>query len=249
MGPTQLRSILVAAVAMTSVVSSRALAQDAGEPPPDDAAAASEPAPPVKDPKVVKTWQSAGDTLVKKGDALTKQGKTDEAKTSYENAVTAYAKAIDAAVDASALQLSMALAQDKAGDTPGALKTLKALLAVQGLKADLAKKAQARQDEMSMKVGTVALAITPEGTTVSVGGKQVGEAPLPEPLVLPPGTHVVSLAAVGYQPKDVELKIEAGSESERKIDLEPVPVIVKPAEPLDEVAPPKAPSGPSKLPL
>src|SRR5262249_8624815 len=31
-----------------------------------------------------------------------------------------------------------------------------------------------------------------------------------------------------YQPKDAEIKVEAGSESERKIDLDPIPITVKP---------------------
>ena len=101
-----------------------------------------------------------------------------------------------------------------------------------------------------MKVGIVMLAIEPEGTQISVGGQVVGEAPLKEPLVLSPGTVTVSLTAVGYQPKDIELNIEAGSESERKLTLEPVPVVIKEVvkdEPEPEL--PVQPQAPSKLPL
>jgi hypothetical protein len=131
------------------------------------------------------------------------------------------------------------------------MKTLKALVAVQGLKADLAKKAQTKLDELSMKVGVVSLTIIPEGTTITVEGKQVGESPMSEPLVLMPGNHVVSLSAVGYQPKDVELKIEAGSESERKIELEPVKMTPKPdsSNTDDVVATPTGPSRPNLLPI
>ena len=77
-------------------------------------------------------------------------------------------------------------------------------------------------------------------TQVSLGGKQIAEAPLAEPLVLAPGTYTLSLAAVGYQPKDVELKVDAGSETERKIELDHVPVAVRPVEP-DETPPVKKP--------
>lgn len=222
-----------------------------GDAPPADAPPPAE-APNVKDPKVVKTWLKAADTLVKKGDTLAKQNKAAEAKTSYENAATAYQKAIDAADEAAAvpIQLQLADALDKSGDSVAAMKPLKAVLAAQNIKPDLTKKAQTKLDELSMKVGTVALSITPEGTSVSMGGKQIGEAPLSEPLVLMPGNHVVNLTAVGYQPKDVELKVEAGSESERKIELEPVKMTTKPVEPTDEVAPMTSePSGPSMLPV
>jgi hypothetical protein len=112
------------------------------------------------------------------------------------------------------------------------------------------KSAQAKLDELSMKVGIVMLAITPEGTQIMVEGKQVGEAPLTEPLVLLPGMHKVSLTAVGFQPKDVELKVEAGSESERKIALEPVPIVTKPEQPEEPEAPPMAgPTRPDMRPL
>ena len=125
---------------------------------------------------------------------------------------------------------ALAIAEDKAGNAPDAMKHLKALAAAQGMKPDLVKKAQAKLDELSMKVGLVTLQITPDGTQISLAGKVVGEAPMTEPLVLMPGTVTLSLAAVGYQPKDIELKIEAGSESERKIGLEPVPIVTKPVE-------------------
>lgn len=223
-----------------------------GDPPPQqppaDQPPPTEPPPVVKDPKVAKKWLQAGDKLIKKGDQLTKQGKP-EAATQYENAVTAYQKAFEASDDVTIL-FPLAVALDKTGNVPGAMKHLKQLVAAQGLKADLVKKAQAKLDEVTMKVGIVTLQITPEGTAVALGGKQVGEAPLTEPLVLMPGTHKVSFTAVGFQPKDVDLKVEAGSESERKIALEPVPVVVKPVEP--DLPPPKPvepPTDPSLVPL
>jgi tetratricopeptide (TPR) repeat protein len=203
---------------------------------------------PAKDPKAVKTWQAAGDTLIKKGDALAKQGKADEAKTIYVNAATAYQKAIEASDDPTPLQLLLATALEKAGDPAGAMKALKPVVA-QTANVDLAKKAQSRLDELSMKVGIVSLTVIPEGAQVALAGVTIGEAPLPEPLVLAPGTHTVTFTAVGYQPRDVELKIEAGSESERKIELEPVPIVVKPAETQPEVAPVIEPEKPSMLPM
>src|SRR4051812_34863328 len=70
---------------------------DEPAPPTDQPPAPQPPSdqPVVKDPKVAKKWQQAGDALLRKGDQLAKQGKP-EAKQSYENAVTAYQKAIEA---------------------------------------------------------------------------------------------------------------------------------------------------------
>ncbi len=207
-----------------------------------------QPAPVVKDPKVAKKWQQAGDQLVKKGDQLTKQKKEPDAKQQYENAVTAYQKAVEASDDVG-LNYPLAIAEDKAGNTPDALKHLKLVLAAQGLKPAMMKNAQTKHDEFSLKVGVVKLTITPEGSKVAIGDKQIGESPLPEPLVLMPGTLTISLTAVGYQPKDVELKVEAGSESERTIALDPVPIVIKPQVADVEPMKTEAPKGPSMLPI
>lgn len=250
-----MRRANVTTLAMLIAMTAVAHAQPAGI---DDDAPAGPPAPEIgegpqpKDPKVVKTWQSAGDTLIKRGDALVKEGKTDEARTQYENAVTAYSRAIAASDDPNTLRIALATAQDKAGDTPGAMKTLKALLA-SGAKAEIQKKAQAKLDEVSMNVGLVTLTVVPDGTQISMGGQPVGESPMSEPLVLAPGTHVVSFSAGGYKTKDVELKVEAGSESERKIELEPNPAVIKRGDDSVEGTVPEyqetRSNGPSKLPL
>jgi hypothetical protein len=228
-------------------IGSAAWAQPTGEDPEPAPDPVAQPA--ANDPAVAKKWLSAAQTLMQKGDALAKQGKAGEAKTSYENAVTAFAKAIEAG-EAIELRLQVAIALEKAGDFPGAMEHCKALVNTQDVKPDVVKKAQAKLDELSMKVGLVMLAVTPDGTSIAIGGKQVAEAPMAEPIVLMPGTHIVSFAAVGFQPKDLELKIEAGSETERKVTLEPVPMVtnqpeadVLPTGPVAEAA------KPSMLPL
>src|SRR4051812_33705154 len=73
--------------------------QPADQPAPAPSDQSAQPAPIVKDPKVAKKWQQAGDQLVKKGDQLAKQKKEPEAKQLYENAVTAYQKAVEAGND------------------------------------------------------------------------------------------------------------------------------------------------------
>lgn len=215
-----------------------------------DQAAPEQPPAPVKDPKMARKWLRAGDQLVRRGDQLTRRGQVDEALQQYKNAVTAYRRSIEAGDDVS-VNYQLAIAEDKAGLTADAIKHLKLVLAAEGVKPRIVKTAQSKLDELSMKVGVVKLSITPDGTQVAIEGKPIGETPLSESLVLMPGVYKVTLTAVGFQPKDLDLKIEAGSESERNIELEPVPVVTQaPAveDPLPEV-PAETPRGPNMLPL
>jgi hypothetical protein len=207
-----------------------------------------QPAAPVKDPKAARKWLAAAQTLAQKGDYYTARAKPDDAKAQYENAATAYEKAIEAGDDVG-VNYAYAVVLDKLGRFADAYKKLKLVVAPGAtVKADIAKKAQTKLDEVSMKIGIVTLQVTPEGTTISLAGQEIGEAPLSEPLILDPGTYTLTLAAVGYQPKDAEIKVEAGSESERKIELEPVKMVIKKDEPEPIEAPPVV-KAPSKLPL
>ncbi len=204
------------------------------------------PAAPVKDPKVAKRWLQAAQELVKRGDALTKEGKPDDAKPEYTNAVTAYQKAIDAGEDNN-VAFALAQAEDKAGMLVEERQQLKAIAAATGIKPDIAKKAAAMLDAVSGKLGVITLNIKPDGTSVTINGNTVGTSPLAQPLVMLPGTYTAYLAAEGFQPKDVELKIDAGSESDRTLELTPVPVVIKPVG--YEPEPPPVVPKPSLVPM
>ncbi len=211
-------------------------------------AASTEPTGPVKDPKLAKKLFAAAQGFEKKADQLAKQNKPDDAKAQYAEAINAYGKAIEVGDDPS-YTLALAIVEDKAGDPASAFKHVKALLATQPpLKPDLIKKAQAKLDELDGKVGKVTLTVIPDGAQIMIGGKTVAEAPMTEPLVLSPGTYTVSFAAVGFEPKDAELKVEAGSESERKIQLTPVKVVPKHPDLESEPEKPVA-TAPNMMPL
>jgi len=193
-------------------------------PPPD---AGTEPAI-VKDPKVAKKWLSAAQQLASKGDYFTNRKKPDDAKAQYTNAVTAYQHAIEAGDDVT-VNYSLALIEDKLGAEPDAYQHLKLVVDAQPpVKPDALKKAQTKLDEVSGKVGIVTLTIDPDGTTVTIDGKSYGDSPIKEPIVLMPGTIAASFTLVGYQPKDLELKVEAGAGVEKKVTLEPVPIKIEP---------------------
>jgi hypothetical protein len=233
----------LAALVALAALAAPAVAQPAGE---GGAPAAAAPA---KDPKAVKKWQLAGQQLVGKGDAHARARRADEAKASYANAVTAFEKALEAGGEADTHAL-LADALDKLGKLDLAVKHYRiAVRAGAGLRPEVLKKATARLDDLMMQVGIVTLTVRPEGALITLSGALVGKAPLAEPFVLLPGTYTVGLQAEGFQPREVELNVEAGSESERTIELEAMKLVVAPLPPPapPPVAPPPPP--PSRLPL
>lgn len=209
-----------------------------------------EPAAVVKDPKAAKKWHDAGKQLVQKGDYNTRKNKLEDAKAQYENAVTAFEKALETGDDLG-VHYDLGLVNEKLGKIEIAAKHFRTVVnAKAGVKPDVMKKATVKWDDLSAKVGLLTLTITTEDTTVSLGGVEIGKSPLPEPLVLMPGSYTFSFASDGYQPKDVELKIEAGSESERTIELEPIKIVVEPPRvDTTEPVPVVKPTPPNMLPI
>lgn len=227
----------------------------AGAQPADDTEAPTEegeaPPAPVKDPKLAKKWRDTGTQLVQRGDALTRQKKPDDAKVQYENARTAYEKALDAGADM-VVRYELGVVFDKLGKFDEAVKQYRLVVKPgSGAKPADVKRATTKLDDATTKVGLVTLMVKPEGATVSIGGNEVGKTPLADPLVLMPGTYTIAFAADGFQPKETEIVVEAGSESERTIELEAVKIIVEAPRPREdeEPAPTVAPDGPSKVPL
>jgi len=209
-----------------------------------DAAAA-----PVKDPKIAKKWLLAAQQLVQKGDYYTSHKRDDDAKTQYGNAVTAYEKSIEAGDDVN-VYYELASVEIKLQSFPDAARHLKLVVGNTTAKPAIIKQAQTKLDDVATKIGFLTLTITPDETALTLDGKDLGVSPLKEPLVLPPGTYQLALSANGFEPKQVELKIDAGSESERKIDLDPKKVEVQQVEKNDEpVPPPPPPEGPKMWPL
>ena len=231
-----------------------AIAQPAqpAEPAAGAAAAAGAPA---KDPKVAKRWFAVGQTLMQRATYFASRNRPDEARQQFENAATAYQKAIDAGDDPG-VYVELATAEEKAGKPDAAVRHLRLLgrlvRAGAGVRPDAAKRAAARLDELLARVGLVTLRVTPPGTSITLGGSELGLSPLAEPLVLMPGTYTLAFQAEGHQPREAELRVEPGTESERAIELEAVKVIVEPVQPpapedVSHVAPP--PPRPSRLPL
>ncbi|MBA3456259.1 MAG: hypothetical protein H0T42_24375 [Deltaproteobacteria bacterium] len=248
------RLTLVVLAGLTVIPSMRALAQS----PTDDVDAEGgavdegDPAQATKDPKLAKKLAAAAQQLAQKGDYSTRRNKLDEAKGFYEQAANAYGKAIEIGDDPN-LYFDLATVEEKLGKLDLAVRHLARVIgAKSSVKPDVQKKAQLKYDDLSMQVGLVTLQVDPDVTSVSVAGEVLGTSPFNEPLVFMPGAYKLSFASDGYQPKDLDIKVEAGSEAERKISLEPIKIVVSPPrEPgsEDETETPGVASPPSKLPL
>ncbi|HEX4455728.1 MAG TPA: PEGA domain-containing protein [Kofleriaceae bacterium] len=182
----------------------------------------------------------------KKGDVDAARGRTADARAQWTTAAAAYQAAIDAGDDI-AINVALAGVEDKLGRFGDAYKHLQ-LVAHANMKPDVMKTVQNKLDDLSSRVGTVKLTIVPDGAQVAIAGNSVGTSPLVDPLLLAPGNYTATVTAQGYQPRDVELKLQAGSEIDKKVTLEAVPIAVATA--VHEAPPPPAPRPrPSYVPL
>jgi hypothetical protein len=176
----------------------------------------------------------------KKGDADAAKGRASEARTQWTNAAAAYQAALDGGEDL-AVNVALAGVEDKLGRYGDAYKHLQLVALAPNVKPDAVKKAQAKLDDLMARVGTVKLTIVPDGAQVAIAGTSVGTSPLTDPLILAPGNYTATITAQGFQPKDVELKLQAGSEIDKKVTLEAVPIAVATAVREAEPPPPVAP--------
>jgi hypothetical protein len=183
----------------------------------------------------------------KKGDADAAHGRANDARTQWANAEAAYQAAIDAGEDI-AINVALAGVEDKLGHYTEAYKHLQLVASATNVKPDAVKKAQAKLDDLTARVGTVKLTIVPDGAQIAIGGNSVGTSPLADPLLLAPGNYTATVTAQGYEPKDVELKLQAGSEIDKKVTLEAVPIAVATTV-HDAPPPPVAAPKPSYVPL
>jgi hypothetical protein len=145
---------------------------------------------------------------------------------------------------------------DGQGKTEDAIAAYEKLLAdpdIAKLGDEKTNDAKARIAELKAKlVGEVSVVTNPLGATVSIdGAPQPGETPMI--VKLPPGPHKLTLAAAGFEPKDVDIDVKGGEKTEQKLDLvakapppppPPEPVVEAPAPP----PPPPPPPPRSKVP-
>jgi len=111
------------------------------------------------------------------------------------------------------------------------------------------REAQREIESLRPRVGDLLLAVEPSGAEVLVDGERIGEAPLPWPLALAPGEHLVEVRAPDLAPFSRTLNLEAGQEANVSVVLErvaaqPAPAAAVPAEPEGRTAAPSRPAAP-----
>ncbi|HEY3493650.1 MAG TPA: PEGA domain-containing protein [Polyangiaceae bacterium] len=104
-----------------------------------------------------------------------------------------------------------------------AVDTADRLLAQPGnLSADRIAKLQALRAEQASRIGTLELVVETPGASVDVDGEAVGTTPLPGPLRVATGSHVVSVISRDHLPVRRTLLVASGAKLVEKVTLEPL---------------------------
>jgi hypothetical protein len=111
---------------------------------------------------------------------------------------------------------------------PASIASFERYLELMGERAEAAERAEILEwiGAMSESVARV-LIEAPAGAAISLDGTEVGRAPLPEPLLVDPGPHVLVATREGYAPARSEIRPDGGAEL--TVQLEPAPLAPAPA--------------------
>jgi tetratricopeptide (TPR) repeat protein len=168
----------------------------------------------------------------------------------FSAAHTGYAKANELIPSAHAAYWA-AKSLDQGGKTDDAIKAYEALLADPGASKigdDKLGDAQTRLATLKASlVGEITVSTLPATATVSVDGvAQPG--PPPVVLKLAPGPHKLGFTAEGFDAKEVDLQVQAGTKVEQKVELQQHAALLPPlaAEPVVAPAPLPPPPEPEK---
>jgi hypothetical protein len=107
---------------------------------------------------------------------------------------------------------------------PGeAVESLDRLLASPGtLSAERVAKARGVRDEQAARVARIEVTSTVAGAAIELDGIEIGKAPLPGPLAVPGGTHVVGAIASGYAPVRKEVTVAGRASARVALELLPL---------------------------
>jgi hypothetical protein len=116
-------------------------------------------------------------------------------------------------------------------------------------------KEQARQhaqqllDDVLTKIGRLTLLDLPDGAEVKVDGVAVGRAPLPGPLFVEPGSHVIDARLDEHTPKTHPVQVNAGEAVDVKLPLEKIAPPPPPPPPPTTSTAPAASTAPTVPPV
>jgi len=214
-------------------------------------------------PAAAKAAASAKPVVAKAPDKKTRdaarkaygEGEKAFAAGDFAAAYAGYAKANELIPSAHAAYWA-AKSLDQGGKTDDAITAYEALLADPGANKigdDKLGDAQTRLATLKASlVGEITVSTLPATATVSVDGvAQPG--PQPVMLKLAPGPHKLSFTAEGFDAKEVDLQVQAGTKVEQKVELQqhalaPAPPAAEPVVAPAPLPPPAAPEKHSKVP-
>ena len=166
------------------------------------------------------------------------EGEKAYAAGDFAAAYAGFSKALDL-IPTPAAAYWAAKSLDQQGKTDDAIKAYEALLAdpnVGRLGDEKLSDAQTRVATLkASQVGEVTVSSAAVGAQLTVDGV-LQPGPLPAVLKLAPGPHKLTLTAPGYDAKELDLDVKAGTKLEQKVDL------------LQHIAPPPPPPSPEVAP-
>jgi hypothetical protein len=115
----------------------------------------------------------------------------------------------------------MAKAEEKLGRPIDAIGHYEQFLAEVGeeVPEELRADAQAGIVEQEKQIAVIALAITPDGVTITLDDAELGASPWDKPIRVMPGAHRLTFSKDGYKPVEKTLNLEAGQRSDQTVRL------------------------------
>jgi hypothetical protein len=174
------------------------------------------------------------------------EGEKAYAAGDYSGAYTGFAKANELIPSAQASYWATK-SLDQAGRSEDAIKGYEALLAdpnASKISEDKLGDARARLSTLKAAlVGEITVSTSAPGAVLLVDGAP-HPGPLPTVLKLSPGPHKLTLTAAGYDAKEVDLQVQAGTQVQQSIEMLPHVAPPPPVAPVvvPETTPPPAPA-------
>jgi hypothetical protein len=140
----------------------------------------------------------------------------------YTTAIFAFERSYDLYPHAATLK-NLALYQDQAGRLADAFRSWSELLARYGDAVSEAtrEEARARIAELDALLARVTLSVNVDGAAVFVDGRELGTAPIVDPIRVEPGQHVFEARMDGYDDGRVSRLVGEGAQAEVQLVLIP----------------------------
>ena len=121
------------------------------------------------------------------------------------------------------VELNVALVQAAMGRAVDAVATLDRVLAAPGaLSAAKVEQARRVRDEQAARIGELVIQVATAGATIEIDGIPAGKSPLPAPVRVASGEHVVQVLAPGHVPARKPVVIAGRERKELTLVLTPM---------------------------